>query len=494
MSYLDKCVVKTNFFLRKLRPSHNLIIFIFSENVYIPVCRADLKKIIESKQKHYIKDTEILETFFKLPNEIQVDISLEKCFTNRNNTMKLELKNQFRIGFDKNERLFKYYSVIPVERSVIDSQEISTFDPLNKEEKEKEDDENEIKTDSESENSLDWNEIKKQEKEREIQFLKQGQKEKERIKNEEKLSGNYSEEILQENNVKCIKKFENFILKEETWFLNNTKHRCKESGLPALIVYYENGNRKEEGWYNNGLLHRDPKVEPSGEINNLPALIYYHENGNKQGELWYQNGERHRENNLPSWILYYKNGNTKEEEWYQNNKLYREGDLPTQIEYHENGNKKKEEWSRYREIRDYDDYRNYDTHRDNGPALIEYYENENGKKKQETWYQNNMINSQNNLPALIKYYENGNKKSEKWYKNNSYHRDEETIINLKKTILPAVIEYYEDGGIRDEKWYDNGINITNKVNKWFDNPYSTTQPGYSTLDSFLTREQGQYDC
>lgn len=478
MSYLDKCVIKTDFFLRKLKPSHNLIIFIFSENVYIPVSRADLKKIMETKQKHYIKDTEILETFFKLPNEIQVDISLETCFTNRNNTMKLALKNKFRDGFGKNERFFKYYSIIPVQRNVIDSSEESVFDPLNEKEKE-----NEIKSDSESENSLDWNEIKKQEKEREIQFLKQGQKEKERIKNEEKMNGNYTEEILQENNVKCIKKFENFILKEETWFLNNTKHRCKESGLPAVIYYYENGNRKEEGWYNNGLLHHE---------DNLPAVIYYHENGNKQGELWYQNGERHRNNNLPSWILYYKNGNTKEEEWYQNSKLHREGDLPHQIEYHENGNKKKEEWSRYREIRDYDDYRNYDIHRDNGPAMVFYYEN--GNKKEEKWYQNHMINSQNNLPAVITYYENGNKKYEAWYKNNLYHRDEEVIIDLKKTRLPAVIEYYENGKIRDEKWYENGRDITNEINKWFDNPYSTNQSGYASLDSFMSREQGQYDC
>lgn len=101
MSYLNKCIVKETLNKRKLKPSFNLIIFVVSENVYIPVTRQALKFIMKNKENHCIEGTKKFENFFKLSNEIWVDSSLETCFNNRNNTMKLKLSaNRFKMECD----------------------------------------------------------------------------------------------------------------------------------------------------------------------------------------------------------------------------------------------------------------------------------------------------------------------------------------------------------------------------------------------------------
>ena len=115
MSYLDKCVVKTDIMLRKLRPSRNLIIFVYNQNTYIPVSREDMNTIMKSPFIRSNETTNKNENFYKIPNEIHVDSSLEECYQDRNNTMKLELKGKFK--YDGNS--FTFFGVTPMKRKEI---------------------------------------------------------------------------------------------------------------------------------------------------------------------------------------------------------------------------------------------------------------------------------------------------------------------------------------------------------------------------------------
>ncbi len=81
------------------------------------------------------------------------------------------------------------------------------------------------------------------------------------------------------------------------------------------------------------------------------------------------------------------------------------------------------------------------------PAIIWYFEN--GLVCMEEWYKNGLRNREekNDLPAKIEYYENGIIKEKRWYKNDKLHREKD---------LPAHIEYYDNGSIREQLWYKNG--------------------------------------
>ena len=482
MSYISKCVVKQNVYLQNLKPCSNLIVFVLSENVYIAVSRDDLKVVMNSKQNHYIEDTDDLESFYKIPNEIWIDNSLETCFENRYNTMKLEQKAKFRDGFGDNKRMFSFYSVSPLERKVIDGEETkekSKFSLYG----------NEIESDSEDENQIDWNEVKRQNEIREKQKQKQ--------------SGNYKEEEKVENRT-CIKTYEKFYLKLEEWFLDGQLHG-KEDYLPAYIEYYESGNIKVKKWFKEGKLHRvnnpawlewfesgEKKAEGwyqegicymNDEGRGLPFVIYYHKNGKVGNKRWFKNGKNHREDDLPAWIEYYENGNKKEEQWYKDGELHRDN-LPAWIEYYENRNKKTERW--------YQNGKRESSLENNTylPALIEYYENENVKGK--TWYKNgkcqSYIKENIYLPALISYHKNGIEKyimwfddgkehsfcniplivrsetgqiiKEVWYQNGKVHRDtfDKNSLN-KETHLPALIIYHENGKMEGKAWYQNNERI-----------------------------------
>ena len=141
MSYLDKCFETNDMYLNKLKPSRNLIVFILSENSYSVLTLNDYKKIMTLplyKENHYIEESDKLESFFFLPNRIVVDSSLETCFNEKANTMKLILtKNKFRKGFGENKQLFSYYTVSPVSRNDIGSDELSVFEEVEKQEEKK---------------------------------------------------------------------------------------------------------------------------------------------------------------------------------------------------------------------------------------------------------------------------------------------------------------------------------------------------------------------
>lgn len=68
-----------------------------------------------------------------------------------------------------------------------------------------------------------------------------------------------------------------------------------------------------------------------------------------------------------------------------------------------------------------------------------------GQIMKEDWLVDGM-RSRNDGPALVKYYENGKIKHEEWYKNDILHRDDG----------PASIMYYKDGERKCEQWFLDG--------------------------------------
>ena len=92
-------------------------------------------------------------------------------------------------------------------------------------------------------------------------------------------------------------------------------------------------------------------------------------------------------------------------------------------------------------------WKNGRKHRTNdNPACIDYYEN--GNKKSEEWSIGDQVHRDNDLPAFIEYFENGNKESESWWVNGQQHRDNNDLY--------ALIEYYENGNKQSEEWWKNG--------------------------------------
>ena len=374
MSYLDKCASKTDLFMNKLKPSRNLIVFIVSENCYVAYTLNEMKEIMASTNNHYCvehADTNKLKRFFYLPNGIRVDSSLKTCFENKVNTMKLvKSENKFYLGFEDNKQYYSYYSVEPVLRQNIGSDEDSTFNT------ETTNNDSNLRSDVDSDVEIDIVELKKQRDERKAREMLQI----ERKLNEERNTGDYIETKNYENGVECKIEYKNRIKRAEKWFINNRLNR--DNDLSAWIIYYENGNKKLERWWYNDQQHRN---------NDNPAWIEYYENGNKQCEYWWNNDQRHRDNDLPACIDYYENGNKQSESWWNNDQRHRDNDKPARIVYYENGNKKSESW-----------WVNGQLHRDNDlPAFIEYYEN--GNKQFESWWINDQRYRNNDLPVSIHY-------------------------------------------------------------------------------------------
>jgi len=85
-------------------------------------------------------------------------------------------------------------------------------------------------------------------------------------------------------------------------------------------------------------------------------------------------------------------------------------------------------------------------HREDGPAVIAYYES--GNKKLGSYYLNGKLHREDG-PAVIAYYESGNKKLGSYYLNGKLHREDG----------PAVIWYSQSGEIFDD-YYINGEYLT----------------------------------
>lgn len=139
MSYIEKCVYKTDLLMNKLKPSQNIILFILSENNYLGYTLSDIKEVMKESKNHYLENENKLEQFFYLPHRIVIDNSLQQCYDEKVNTMKLvKNKNKFRIGFGVNKILYEFYSVEPMKRSDINCNENSFFDYDLKEKEENE--------------------------------------------------------------------------------------------------------------------------------------------------------------------------------------------------------------------------------------------------------------------------------------------------------------------------------------------------------------------
>jgi hypothetical protein len=419
MNYLDKCVSKTDLYLNKLKPNCNLIVFVLNENVYIAYTINDFKKIFESKQKHYIEGVEKLETFFYLPNGIKVDSSLQTCFDNKANTLKLiKSENKFRLGFGENKRLYFYYSVEQVSRQYIGSYEKSVFEDVKEDRFFVEKKVKEEKEDSDSEIEINWEEVHKQnEKRKRLEIRMKNKiearekKRLEKLKEREKKRGNYTETIEYKSDVKCKKTFKNFILIEEVWTESDIIHR--DDDKPAIILYFENGNKRGESWVRYGRLAR-------------------------------------RYDSNPSIIVYFENNQIKLEDW--RHLISRENDLPLEINYHQNGHKSKECWC--------SSTREFLKCRIDGPCIITYHEN--GCIKYEERHMNRKKHNHGDKPAIIEYFQNGKIKHEEWYENDEMYRDNENN-------LPVWIHYYESGVLQSEKWFQKEYKNSPQSIEYYEN-------------------------
>ena len=404
MSYLNKCSEQTDLFLKKLKPSRNIIVFIVSENCYVAYTLNDIREIMSCEKKHYIEGLEKLETFFYLPNGIRVDSSLSNCFENKVNTMKLiESKNKFYLGFETNKQIYSYYSVEAVLRQAINSDEDSTFD-LDLQE--------ETLTDSDVE--IDTVQLQIQRDERKVREIIQLERKQEILEsnnyfNEEEYYTDYDndeEEIKTRfetidfgNGITCVLDYKNDLKHTETWFLNGLKNR--EGDLPSKIEFHKNGNKFIESWHINDLLHR---------ADDKPAYIGYLQSGIKQVEVWYLDGKQQRMDDKPSSVHYYENKNIQYELWGSGLDHHRDNDMPAWIGYYNDGKKQFEEW-----FTDGKMNRNNDR-----PQEVRFYRN--GNKKEETWRINNELKRNNNLCHYISYYENGNKATEQWWGKPGFER------------------------------------------------------------------------
>lgn len=63
---------------------------------------------------------------------------------------------------------------------------------------------------------------------------------------------------------------------------------------------------------------------------------------------------------------------------------------------------------------------------------------------EQDWYNRSSLNSVNDRPSRICYYESGKVKLKEWHSTFSIHREGD---------LPARIEYYESGKVKLEEWY-----------------------------------------
>ncbi len=136
-------------------------------------------------------------------------------------------------------------------------------------------------------------------------------------------------------------------------------------------------------------------------------------NGKKQEECWYINDKICRKND-PCRIIWNKNG-IKIEELYISDNIYLSRNK-RRIEWYHNG-KKKDEYN----------YKSDDKlDKDDGPAVIEYYNSNNEQKRVEIWYSYGiMCRSKTDGPAYTEWNIDGTIKHEIYYE--QYDDDEDVL-------------------------------------------------------------------
>lgn len=188
---------------------------------------------------------------------------------------------------------------------------------------------------------------------------------------------------------------------------NDNKKLHTDTNEPSFIHYYPDGNYKERFWHKNGLLHN--VGNPSSET--------FYKQGNVKSRTWHLNGKRESfhsfyENlSLKKDIVYdengemmllkhfYMGGQLKQFCHYFNGKLHNVEGCPAHTTYYENGSEASCKW-----MINGEQYRDKDDKGKSRPTYEEYYEN--GKIKKQMWCACNVLH-RNDGPALIEYFEDG---------------------------------------------------------------------------------------
>lgn len=296
MSYIDNLVSKQDLFFNDLKPNRNLIIFIIKPDVYLAYTLTEMKEIIKEKREHHIKDKENtnrpISSFFHLPIKITIDISLEKCFYDKSNTLKLvKSENKYIKGFGTNEQFYSYYSVTPVLRNEIGSNELSTFF------------EDEEELTEQPFISIDWNEIKNEQKRRQekqnIQI---------KICNQERKDYDYDYDY------DCVDFIDGLY-----------RHRVFTNSVLRSEIWTEEDPYNREGDYP---IYRYGEIPTYNREDDLPAITNYNENGEIRGQYWYKHNLLHREGDLPARMQVFF-GRFVTTEYWRNGSHFRENDKPT---------------------------------------------------------------------------------------------------------------------------------------------------------------------
>lgn len=161
---------------------------------------------------------------------------------------------------------------------------------------------------------------------------------------------------------------------------------------------------------------------------------------------------------MKPYLKYYKSGNLWIEQYMNNCDEFHKENSPAIIEYWPNGNIKNKKY-----------HINGVKHRENGPAEISYFEN--AIVDSERYCINGKYNRENG-PAIIQYYENGNIYLETYMIDNKIHR----------FYGPSSLIYRKNGKVK-ETFYLNGKSYTKKVEKWIkENDFNSWQE--MTVDDF----------
>lgn len=260
-----------------------------------------------------------------------------------------------------------------------------------------------------------------------------------------------------------ISYYESTNIKSIEWRKNGYYHK-DNIHCASRISYYDNEKLHSIAWYNDGSLicidegenYANEKWWEFEPYIKMPSSIEYYENGNIFMEIYhnklfvniveyYENGEikyNIKLNKKIDGFVYNefwnigKKINTKT--WMFKGDYHNICDYPAYITYHENGSEKVKEWW-FLGIK----------YRYNNNAVYEEY-NPTGTIIKKMWNQN--YNDISRTPSVETFYEHtGNIRSRTWQVEGINHRDDD---------LPAVIYYYDVNNvvnnIKYEEWWQHG--------------------------------------
>lgn len=287
-------------------------------------------------------------------------------------------------------------------------------------------------------------------------------------------------EFNNEENIHSYKYINNvyFCIKEFYYNTKNIKYEFKfkndNHDMIHTILYDYNQIRVSESWTLNGGYHND--------VNDNPALIIYYMNDRIKQKEWWKNGILSRDNNKPVRIEYYQTSVLLCEEWNNNDE-----NKPTKIYYYESGNKKSEQY-----------WKNGKLHRDNDlPAIIEYYDTKEQNIKYEEWWIGGKRDRDNFLFTKIKYNIENGIQYIKWiiYDINAYIVDIHHEYNINNILnILSILYIHQDIGSPKLGLYkflvntfkhQNIINIYNEQIINICNIYSKKFPHYECFIELL---------